>query len=294
MGVNGGRRPEHGEATGRPLARSRGTRERASRSNLLIFVVALLLLALLVAAAVFLWRTLGDEVPGASVARDSIDSGREPRVEITNGAGDVGVEGAGDAEAVDYEVTRYAVAGDPAAARSAASRVPVDVSRKGSTVTLGTGGGRETGADYSVVVPSGGDVEVESERGDIEVTGLDGDVTVRSESGDVAVRDVAGDVTVEAGGGDVVVGGVRTDTGNVELDVESGDVSLEDLIVGTLETTVETGDVTLSGRFSGGGRVSVGTGDVTARLPSGNATELDLETLVGQVSREAPEGDVNN
>lgn len=295
MGVSGGggRRPEPGEASGRPLARSRRTRERPSRTKLLIFVFALLLLALLVVVAVFLWRTLGDEVSGASVARDSIDSGREPRVMITNGSGDVSVDGAGDSEAVEYEVTRYAVAGDPAAARSAASEVPVDVSREGSTVTLGTDGGGETGADYSVVVPSGGGVEVESEEGDVEVTGLDGDVTVRAESGDVTVRDVAGDVTVEAGG-DVVVGGVRTDTGNVELAVESGDVSLEDLIVGTLETTVETGDVTLSGRFSGGGRVSVGTGDVTARLPSGDATELALETLVGQVSREAPEEDVNN
>ncbi|MDQ3429441.1 MAG: DUF4097 domain-containing protein [Actinomycetota bacterium] len=291
MGVNGGggRRPERAEASGEsPPARSRRTRERPSRPNLLIFVAALLLLALLVVAAVFLWRTLGDEVPGASVARDSIDSGREPRVRITNASGSVSVAGAGDLEAVEYEVTRYAVAGDPAAARSAASEVPVDVAREGSTVTLGTDGGGETGADYSVRVPSGGGVEVESEEGDVEVTGLDGAVTVRAESGDVTVRDVAGDVTVEAGGGDVFVGGVRTDTGNVELSVESGDVSLEDLIVGTLETTVETGDVTLSGRFSGGGRVSVGTGDVTARLPSGDATELDLETLVGQVSREAP------
>ena len=255
---------------------------------------ALLVLALLVVAAVFLWRTLGDEVPGASVARDSIDSGREPRVEITNGSGDVSVDGTGDSGAVDYEVTRYAVAGDPAAARSAASEVPVDVSREGPTVALGTDGGGQTGADYSVGVPSGGGVEVTSEEGDVEVTGLDGDVTVRAESGDVTVRDVAGDVTVEAGGGDVVVGDVRTDTGNVELAVESGDVSLEDLIVGTLEATVETGDVSLSGGFSGGGRVSVGTGDVTARLPSGNATELDLATRVGQVSREVPGEDVNN
>ena len=72
---------------------------------------------------------------------------------------------------------------------------------------------------------------------------------------------------------------------------EPGDVSLEDLIVRTLETTnVETGDVALSGRFSVGGRVSVGTGEVTVRLPSGDTTKLSLETLIGKVSRQAPEG----
>ena len=290
MGVSGrgGRPPERAETPGRPLDRSRRNRERPSRPNLLVIVAALLLLALLVLAVVFLWRTLGDEVSGASVANDSIDSGREPRVRITNGPGSVLVEGADDSEAVEYEVTRYAVAGDPADARSAASEVPVNVSREESTVTLETDGGGETGADYSVRIPAAGGVEVESERGDVEVVGLDGNVTVRAESGDVTVRDVAGDVTVEAEGGDVVVSGVRTDTGNVELAVGSGDVSLESLLVGTLEATVETGDVTLSGRFSGDGRVSVGTGDVTVSLPSEDATDLTLETLVGKVSRETP------
>ena len=291
MGVSGrgGRPPERAETPGRPLDRSRRNRGRPSRPNLLVIVAALLLLALLVVAVVLLWRTLGDEVPGTSVAKDSIDSGRDPKVGITNGPGSVLVEGADDLEAVEYEVTRYAVAGDPAAARSAASEVPVDVAREESTVTLETDGGGETGADYSVRVPSAGSVEVESERGDVEVVGLEGNVTVRAESGDVTVRDVAGDVTVEAEGGDVTVGGVRTDTGNVELAVGSGDVSLEGLIVGTLEATVETGDVTLSGRFSGDGRVSVGTGDVTANLPPEDATDLALETLVGRVSRETPE-----
>jgi len=283
----GSRRPE------RPPPRSRRTRERPSRPGALTILAALLLLVLLAVAAVFLWRTLGEEVPGASVARDSVDSGREPKVSITNGPGGVSVEGKTDSEAVEYEVTRYAAAGDPAAARSAASKVPVDVSREGSTVTLQTDGGGETGANYSVGVPAGGGVEVEAEEGDVEITGLDGDVTVRAESGDVTVRDAAGDVTVEAESGDVEVGGMRTDTGNLELVVGSGDVILDDLIVGTLEAGVEAGDVTLSGRFSGEGRVSVGTGDITANLPSGDATKLALQTLVGSISREPSGGSQN-
>jgi DUF4097 and DUF4098 domain-containing protein YvlB len=224
------------------------------------------------------------------VARDSIDSGRTPKVEITNGPGDVSVEGAGNSRAVGYEVTRYAVAGDPAAARSAAAEVPVNISREeGSTVTLQTDGGGSVGADYAVTMPEGGDVTVEAEEGDVAVSGVGGDVTVLAESGDVTVRDLTGDVAVESAAGDVEVSGMRTDTGNLELTVGSGDVSLQDLIVGTVETSVEAGDVRLSGRFSGGGRVSVGTGDITADLSSGDVTALDLETLVGSVSREPPD-----
>lgn len=271
----------------RPPSGTRRTRERASRAGLLPILAAVLLLVLLILLAVFLWRTLGDEVPGASVAEDSIDSGPEPRVNITNGPGSVRVEGT-DGQSVDYTVTRYALAGDPAAARSAAAQVPVELSRDdNSTITLQTDGGGETGADYSVRMPAGGRVEIDAEEGDVEVEGLDGNVTVRAESGDVTVRDVAGDVTVEAEQGDVTVGGMSTDTGNLALEVGAGDVSLEDLIVGTLEATVEAGDVSLSGRFSGEGRVSVGTGDITANVPSGDATQLDLQTLVGNVSREA-------
>ena len=288
MGVSGEGGPRRPEL---PPPRSRRTRESPSRPDVLTILAAALLLVLVVVAALFLWRMLGEEVPGASVARDSVDSGREPKVTITNGPGDVSVEGANGPEAVEYEVTRYAAAGDPAAARSAASEVPVNVAREeGSTVTLETDGGRGTGADYVVRMPAGGGVEVEAEEGDVEVTGLDGNVTVRARSGDVNVRDAAGDVTVEAEQGDVTVGGMRTDTGNLELEVGSGDVTLEDLIVGTLEANVEAGDVTLSGRFSGEGRVSVGTGDITADLPSGDATNLALQTLVGGVSREPPGG----
>ena len=157
-GEGGARRPE------RPPPRSRRTREGPSRPGALTILAALLLLVLLAVAAIFLWRTLGEEVPGASVARDAIDSGREPNVSITNGPGDVNVEGTNGPEAVEYEVTRYAAAGDPAAARSAASEVPVNVARKeGSTVTLETDGGGETGADYAVRIPAGGGVEVEAE-----------------------------------------------------------------------------------------------------------------------------------
>jgi hypothetical protein len=86
--------------------------------------------------------------------------------------------------------------------------------------------------------------------------------------------------------GDVSVADVNTDTGSANLEVGVGDVSLEDLILGTLEASVEAGDVILSGRFSGGGRITVQTGDVIARLPPDDTRDLTLETRVGSVLRE--------
>ena len=272
-------------------ARTGRWRESPSRVSPLLLLFAALLLALLGVAALLLWRPLGDDLSGTSVEKDSIDSGPEPRLRLTNDAGQVRVEGVQGLDDVEYEVTKYATAPDPAAAKKRASEVPVDLSREDSTFVLQTDGGRDTGADYALKIPSGGAVEVESGAGDVEVSGLSGDIRVLTEAGDVTVRGAGSAVTVEALRGDVAVNDVSTDTGQVELEVGSGDVELRDLIVGTLEASVEAGDVTLSGRFSGSGRIFVETGGITANLPPEDTRELTLETRVGEVVRETPEGD---
>ena len=183
----------------------------------------------------------------------------------------MGVEGS---RSVDYEATRYAMAADPASAKQRASEVPVDISREDSKIVIETDGGENTGADYTLRVPTGGSVEVESEVGDVEVSGISGNVTVSAEAGDVRVTDVGGDVEVQTPRGDISVSDVKTDTGSANLEAGVGDVSLEDLILGTLEASVEAGDVILSGRFSGGGRITVQTGDIVARLPPDDARDL--------------------
>jgi hypothetical protein len=284
------RRHESEETSGVP-ARFERRRDHPSRLHLLLLLLAVLLLALLAVAALLLWRSLGDNLSSTSVARDSIDSGPKPRVHLTNRAGQVRVEGEEGLGAIEYEVTKYAVGSDPAAAKRRASEVPVDLSREDSTFVLETDGGRGTGADYVLRVPAGGSVEIESEAGDIEVTGLSGDVTVLAGAGDVTVRNVGSDVTIKSPQGDVAVSDINTETGQAELEVGSGDVTLQDVIVGTLEAHVESGDVALSGRFSGSGRVFVETGDITANLPPEDTRELTLETRVGEVVRETPSED---
>jgi phage baseplate assembly protein gpV len=263
-------------------------RGRGPRASWPLLLLAVLLLAVLLVALLFLWRSLGDSLSGSSVAKDSVDSGPTPRVRLANGPGQVRVEGVKGLDSVEYEVTKHAVAGDPAAAKEKAAGVPIDFSREDSAIVLETDGGRNTGADYALSVPSGGSVEIESQAGDVEISGLSGDVTVLAEAGDVTVRDVGGAVTVEAPQGDVTLANASTDTGQAEIEVGSGDVTLEDVVVGTLEARVEAGDVTLSGRFSGGGRVFVETGDITANLPPEDTRDLTLEASIGEVVRQAP------
>jgi DUF4097 and DUF4098 domain-containing protein YvlB len=291
LGGGGEPRREPGETPGASSPARGAWRDGRFRLSPLLLFFAALLLALLAVAGLLLWRSLGDNLSGTSVARDSIDSGPEPRVRLTNAAGQVRVEGIEGLDSVEYEVNKYAMGPDPAAAKREASDVPVDLSRQDSTFVLETDGGRGTGADYALRVPAGGAVEVESGAGDVEVSGLSGELKVLAEAGDVTVRNAGSNVTVAAPRGDVVIDDVSTETGQVELEVGSGDVALRDLIVGTLEASVEAGSVTLSGRFSGSGRIFVETGAITANLPPEDTRELTLETNVGQVIRETPSQD---
>ena len=271
-----------------------GPRRNRGLSSRLLLLLAVLILALVAVGAVLLWRSLGDGVSGTSVAKDSIDSaGPEPRVRLANAAGSVRVEGVKDAESVEYEATRYALGADPADAKQQASQVPVNISREGSEITIETDGGDDTGADYVLRVPAGASAEVESEAGDVEVSGLSGNVNVEAGAGDVTVRDAGGNVRVRAPQGDAAIANVNTDTGGAEIEVGSGDVFLENLVLGTLEAAVEAGTVTLSGRFSGDGLVSVQTGDIVARLPAEDTRDLTLQTRVGNVLREPPAGGSN-
>ncbi len=252
-------------------------------------IVGLLILILAV-GGVLLWRWYGDQVGGTSSFEDSVASGPEPLVRLTNGPGQVRVEGV-EAEAVEISAERYARGSDPAAARENASGVAVDVAREGSTLEISSDGGRGTGVDYSLRVPAGSKVEIESAAGDVEIAGVADSVGAKAEMGDVTVRDVRGSVTVEAPRGDVAVEGVSTETGNVEISVGSGDLRLRDLLVGILEARVEAGSAELLGRFAGGGRLTVETGSIAVRVPPEDVRELALEARVGGVAREGdPEG----
>ncbi len=248
--------------------------------------VGVLLLAVVIAGGFFLWRSLGDTLSGTSEAGDSLGSaGPEPGIRLANGFGQISIEGVENIGAIEYEATKHAVARDPASAQERASEVEVDVSREGSDFEIETSEGRNTGVDYALRVPPGSSVDVSSEAGSVEVSGLSGSTSVAAEAGDVSVRDAEGSISVEAPAGDVEIENVNTETGQVNLEVGSGNVDLTDLVIGTLEAGVESGDATLSGRFSGGGRILVETGDINVDVPSEDAGELSLEARIGAVER---------
>ncbi len=284
-------RPEHeghGEHPATPLDREAPAEERSPvrerrRYPVAPVVFGLLLIALII-GGLLLWFSYGDRASGTEIFEESVESGAEPVVRVTNGRGKVRIQGVEGLETVEISARRYARGFNPTSAKENAAEVPVEVSNEAG-VEISSDGGGGTGVDYDLEVPPGSTVEVGSEAGDVEVSGLDGDVTVRSESGDVSLEDIQGSITIEVAQGDVSVETVNTKTGSAEITVGSGDVDIKDLVIGILEARVESGDVALSGRFSGSGSVLVETGSIDVRLPSEDVKDLDLEARVGEVVR---------
>jgi hypothetical protein len=126
-------RPENGATPDeRPPAPTRDPLERrrrppAFRLGLVPVVAGLLLLALLI-GLVLLWMSYGDRAGGASVFEDSIDTGPEPVVRLTNGPGRVSIEGVDGLENVEINAKRYARGRNTAAAKENAAEVPVESS----------------------------------------------------------------------------------------------------------------------------------------------------------------------
>ncbi|MCA1737361.1 MAG: DUF4097 domain-containing protein [Actinobacteria bacterium] len=239
--------PQSGSSGGPPDQRPpeeqktlEGGRRRARLSGrpahrLVSVAAAGLLLLALVVGGILLWLSYGDRVGGTSVYEDSIDSGPEPEVHLTNGPGQVSIEGVKGMENVEISAKRYARGRNPSAAKENASGVPVDVAGESSNIELSSAGGRGTGVDYDLKVPPGSTVAVESEVGDVDISGLENDVTVLARSGDVSVKDGQGSLRIESQGGDVTVESVRTETGSAEISVDSGDLELKNLVFGILE-----------------------------------------------------------
>jgi DUF4097 and DUF4098 domain-containing protein YvlB len=172
-------------------------------------------------------------------------------------------------------------------------------------------------------VPPGQRMRAESASGDVEVRGAGGDCTlvtafgnvtvvgVRAES--VRVRAVSGGVRVEdvearwidldAAFGDVHIEGVR---GDVEVDADSGNVTLKGFTLGSCRLQTGFGDIRASGVFAdlsartSSGRVVVlaergstvarpwslqsAFGDVEVKLPTDFDCDLYAETAFGSVT----------
>jgi DUF4097 and DUF4098 domain-containing protein YvlB len=131
----------------------------------------------------------------------------------------------------------------------------------------------------------GGDLDVDTGSGDVEIAGFEGTLKIDTGSGDVTVGRLAGSANVDTGSGDVEVG----NDGGVEgtevlVDTGSGDVMIGGGRLDRLSVDTGSGDVKVIADLDAEAiDVDTGSGDVVIRSPLTRTARVVVDTGSGDV-----------
>ena len=176
-------------------------------------------------------------------------------------------------------------------------RLRIDAACSGAVFSTGCS------IDYTIAVPAGVAVRVETVGGRVAADGVQGPVRVSTASGPVELTGITGEVRVETVSGRVAVTGV---VGDVDLETVHGSITASGE-GGRLRAASTSGRVDLAGFTAGSveaestsGRISVGGGFDTAEVSTtSGGVEVDasapfrtlvVETTSGSVDARVPEG----
>jgi hypothetical protein len=199
----------------------------------------------------------------------TIRLGRNGRVELENLSGDLEVTG-GAGEDVRITATKKVRTRDESAGRGALNATEIEVNERAGVVTVSARPTRgrfgSVEVDYIISVPSGSNV------------------SLKTISGDVTVKNIAGDVRLSTTSGDVVVADAQPRA--LDIEVISGDVSLERVDSERIRIDSVAGDITFIGKLAKTGRydLSSHSGDIQV-IPEGSADfDLEAATFSGDVN----------
>jgi hypothetical protein len=136
----------------------------------------------------------------------------------------------------------------------------------------GSGKGLELWADVTILVPSGGELEVAHGLGALLASSVDGNLDLSTRSGNVSVERIRGEVSVATGSGEV--GLSQLDSNQVEVATGSGGITLEDSRSDEVELASGSGDITLSALQAGSIEIGTGSGDITAKEIDSEGVEM--------------------
>jgi hypothetical protein len=207
--------------------------------------------------------------------------GRTGTLDLQNIAGDIVITGGGG-DSVRIDATKRVRARDAAEAKARLGELLIDVAERPDRVEVRTEYPRRRdffgSVDFTVAVPSGAGVTVQSVSGNIRVTNVDGELRMQSVSGDLVASAVKGGTM----SGELMITGLRGK--GVELRSVSGDMRLADVEVDRAYVRSVTGDVEYRGRLASTGRYELQShsGDVRV-TPREAGFDVDAGTFGGDV-----------
>jgi DUF4097 and DUF4098 domain-containing protein YvlB len=173
--------------------------------------------------------------------------------------------------------------------------------------------GHNVGADFDIKLPARFSLDVETQGGDIGLTGsLQGEARLTTAGGDIHTRDVSGPTRIVTAAGGIVLGNlgaraeVRTAGGSIHVGNVQGDATIEtsggEIQVGEVEGTLRAetagGDVVVAGASgpvvaqTAGGQIQVGPTGGAVRAESAGGS-IRLQGARGRVVAETGGGSID-
>ncbi len=167
-------------------------------------------------------------------------------------------------------------------------------------------------SDFKIAVPRDFNCDIETEGGDVQISGVMGTVDVRTGGGDIEIENIGGPTNLVTGGGDVSVeaakksvdvktGGGDVDLSNISDYIEvitgGGDIGLEN-VHGTSQITTGGGDIDASncdGEMeikTGGGDIDISSLNASLEIQTGGG-DIDLNGINGSCQVMTGGGDVD-
>jgi hypothetical protein len=239
---------------------------RASGLGVALVVVGLLLLAFQLFG--------GGLAVGGAGSTTLIDQDYQGnRIELSASASDVEIRPGGDSRIHIEAIQRGGSQGD----------YKIDVVPSGDTVRVTETSNNffcffcRRGVRYRISVPAGGQADIHTASGEINVEGLSGAVALGSVSGDVRASDLSGGLTVSTTSGEVNLNDIA---GKLDVGTISGDVKLEDGKVDGATVNTTSGEIELDG-VAGALKVTSVSGDVKVR--EARDGRIELATTSGEI-----------
>ena len=221
--------------------------------------------------------------------QQSFEVGAQPRLSVRNVAGRVAVR-AGESGMIELRAVKHGRPEDIETTRIEMEQQGdhLSVMTREVDVVFAIGRHRRLCAvDYSIVVPTGCEVEVHAVSAEVRVRDTQAPVSLETVSGAIEVVGVVGDCRVKTVSGPATIGEIA---GALHGQSVSGDLEINRATLQSFDLQTVSGDIIVDTPLSTGQRYRAHTvsGDLRLRVPGDTGATIRLKTVSGSLRSSLP------
>jgi len=153
-----------------------------------------------------------------------------------------------------------------------------------------SGSYRSPTVDFELTVPRQINLNLSSDEGDVTVAAITGDVEIEVDEGDISINEIHfNELSLVTDEGDIEGFNLKNPDGRLSIEVDEGDVNLEDVNVRRLRIECDEGNITINKLASHSCNISIDEGDVELEISLLNNDRYDINSDEGNVSFYLPQ-----